>query len=77
VATRKTSKKGAGSMEDLMSYTQAATRRGVTRAAIADLVTRGRLRSVSVGGRPMVYRSEVDGFEKEKPGPKGARKRGR
>jgi hypothetical protein len=74
VATKRSSKKGAASMEDLISLTQAAERRRVTRAAIADLVTRGRLRSVSVGGRPMVYASEVDGFEKDKPGPKGGRK---
>lgn len=72
MATKKVSrKKGAGDMSELLSLTQAAERRGVSRAAIADLVSRGRLQSVVVGGKPHVYASEVDGFEKEKPGPKG------
>lgn len=73
---KKPSKKGVSGMDELLSFTQAAQRRKVSRAAIADLVARGRLNSVDVGGRPMVYRSEVDGFVKERPGPKGrSRKR--
>jgi excisionase family DNA binding protein len=72
----KAAKKGGGGMSDLLSLTQAAERRGVSRAAIADLVNRKRLRSVNVGGKPHVYASDVDGFEKAKPGPKGkSRKR--
>ncbi|HEX7318648.1 MAG TPA: excisionase family DNA-binding protein [Pyrinomonadaceae bacterium] len=72
--TKKASKKGAEEMDELLSLTQAAERRGVSRAAIADLVSRGRLRSIKVGGKPHVYAADVDGFEPEKPGPKGARK---
>jgi excisionase family DNA binding protein len=74
---KKSTKKGANDMSELLSLTQAAQRRGVSRAAVADLVNRGRLRSVSVGGKPHVYASEVDGFEKEKPGPKAGQKGGK
>jgi len=57
-------------LTDLISQAEAARMRGVTRAAIRDLIRRQRLRSVKVGGRELVYRSEVEAFEKEKPGPK-------
>jgi excisionase family DNA binding protein len=75
--TKKGSKGSAAGMDELMSLTQAAQRRGVSRAAIADLVSRGRLQSISVGGKPHVYASEVDGFEKEKPGPKASKRGGK
>ena len=58
-------------MSDLISQAEAARRRGVTVNAIGDLIRRGRLRSVEVAGRTLVYASDVEGFEKEKPGPKG------
>ena len=57
-------------ISDLISQAEAARIRGVTRAAIRDLIRRQRLRSVEIGGRELVYRSEVEAFEKEKPGPK-------
>lgn len=57
-------------MSNLISQAEAARIRGVTRAAIRDLIRRGRLQSISVGGRDLVYRSEVEVFEKDKPGPK-------
>ena len=63
-------KKDEDVMSDLISQAQAARIRGVTRAAILDLIRRERLRSVTVGGRQLVYRSEVEQFEKDKPGPK-------
>lgn len=66
----KKAKKDEGVMSDLISQAEAARIRGVTRAAIRDLIRRGRLRSVEVGGRELVLRSEVESFEKEKPGPK-------
>jgi excisionase family DNA binding protein len=62
--------KDEGGMSDLISQAEAARIRGVTRAAIRDLIRRQRLRSVEVGGRELVYRSEVEAFEKDKPGPK-------
>ena len=55
---------------DLISQAEAARIRGVTRAAIRDLIRRKRIRSVEIGGREFVYRSEVQAFEKDKPGPK-------
>jgi excisionase family DNA binding protein len=58
----------ADSVSDLISQTEAARLRGVTRAAIQDLVRRGRIRSVNVGGRALVYRSEVENYEKGEPG---------
>ena len=67
---REKEKKDEGGLSDLISQAEAARIRGVSRAAIRDLIRRERLRSVSVGGRELVYRSEVEAFEKEKPGPK-------
>jgi excisionase family DNA binding protein len=66
----KKEKKDEGGLGDLISQAEAARLRGVSRAAIRDLIRRERLRSVSVGGRELVYRSEVEAFKREKPGPK-------
>ncbi len=66
----KKAKKDDGGLGDLISQAEAARIRDVTRAAIRDLIRRGRLRSVEVGGRELVYRSEVEAFEKDKPGRK-------
>jgi hypothetical protein len=60
-----------GEMEDLISQAEAARIRGVTKAAIADLVKRGRLNTKEVAGRPLVYRSEVENFESQQGWPKG------
>jgi excisionase family DNA binding protein len=49
-------------MEDLITQAEAARLRGVTRSAITDLVKRGRLQSVEVGGRPFLSRAEVERF---------------
>lgn len=57
-------------MSDLISQAEAARIRGVSRAAIRDLIRRGRLRSFNLAGRELVYRSEIEIFEKDKPGPK-------
>ena len=66
----KKEKKDEDVMSDLISQAEAARIRGVTRAAIRDLIRRERLRSVAIGGREVVYRSEVEAFEKDRPGPK-------
>lgn len=58
------------SLEDLITVTEAAKLRGVSRQAIHALIERGRLGSVNMFGRVLVYRSEVEAFEKETPGPK-------
>ena len=55
-------------VSDLISQTEAARLRGVTRAAIQDLVRRGRIRSVNVGGRALVYHSEIVNYEQGEPG---------
>ena len=55
-------------VSDLISQAQAARLRGVTRAAIQDLVRRGRIRSVEVGGRSLVYLSEIVNYQKGEPG---------
>lgn len=58
------------SIGDLITLTEAAQLRGVSRAAIHELVQRGRLRSEKMFGRVLLYRSEVEAFERDKPGPK-------
>jgi hypothetical protein len=45
-----------------ISQAEAARIRGVSKQAIANLINRGRLRSVSVVGRTLVLRSEVEAF---------------
>jgi excisionase family DNA binding protein len=52
-------------IEDLITPAEAARLRGVTRSAITDLVKRGRLSSIEVGGRPFLYRKEVMNFKPE------------
>ncbi len=58
--------------------TAAARLRGVSRAAIADLVRRGRLSSCQIGDRKLVNKSEVVAFQPQplgRPSKKGARKK--
>jgi len=66
--TKKKLEQESNDMTDLISQAEAARLRGVTRAAIQDLVRRGRIRSVSVGGRSLVYRSEIVNYEQGAPG---------
>lgn len=61
---------------DLTRQAEAARLRGVSPAAIADLISRGRLKTYNVAGVPFVSRSEVMNLERQTPGPKpGARRR--
>jgi hypothetical protein len=55
---------------DLMRQSSAARLRGVSPAAIADLINRGRLKTYNVAGVPFVSRSEVMNLERQTPGPK-------
>ena len=66
--TKKKVEEDSGNMSDLISQAEAARLRGVTRAAIQDLVRRGRIRSVNIGGRSLVYRSEIANYEQGAPG---------
>ena len=55
-----------------ISQAEASRLRGVTRQAIAKLVSNGRLRSLEVGGRALVSRVDVLAFEPNPAGrPKG------
>jgi hypothetical protein len=50
-------------LDDLISQAEAGKLRGVTREAIYNLVARGRLQTVEIGGQKFVRRSEVLNFE--------------
>jgi excisionase family DNA binding protein len=69
---KKNSPTSMADLSNLITPTEAARIRGVTRAAITALVKRGRLQAVEVGGRSFLRRTEVESFEPEKPGPKEA-----
>ncbi|MBK7598089.1 MAG: hypothetical protein IPL01_11035 [Acidobacteria bacterium] len=56
--------------DELISQATAARIRGVDRAAIADLIKRGRLRTRAVDGVNYVFRSEIINFQPRKPGPR-------
>jgi hypothetical protein len=55
---------------DLMRQASAARLRGVSPAAIADLISRGRLKTYDIDGVPHVSRREVLNLERQTPGPK-------
>lgn len=61
----------AGLEDALLTVTEAAKLRGVSRVAIHELISRGRLKAVDIGGRKFIMRSELEAFERQKPGPKG------
>lgn len=48
--------------DELISQAEAARIRGVSQQAIANLIRRGRLSSVVVAGRTLVYSSEIETF---------------
>ena len=52
-----------------VSQTEAAEMRGVTRQAIARLVGKGRFTKLSIGGKTLLRRSEVEDFKPKPPGP--------
>lgn len=56
--------------KQIVSQATAARLRGVDRAAIADLIKRGRLRAILIDGVRYVYLQDVLNFERQKPGPK-------
>ena len=67
---KKSGKTDKVNLADLMTLNEAAQLRGVSSAAISELVRRGRLRTRRLFGRVLVYRSEVENFIRDKPGPK-------
>lgn len=68
MAKKKTESEHVAMIWRLISQAEAARLRGVTRAAIQDLVRRGGIRSVNVGGRALVYRSEIVNYEQGEAG---------
>ena len=59
-------KKHAGTPdESLISQAKAAELCGMTRAAIHTMVQRGRLRSLEIEGRDLVYLKEVEAFARD------------
>jgi predicted DNA-binding protein (UPF0251 family) len=49
-------------LEEYISQAEAARIRGISQEAIADLIRRGRLAAVSVAGRTLILRAEVEAF---------------
>jgi len=52
-----------------ISQAQAAKLRGVTRQAISLLVRKGRFQTLSIGGKTLLRRAEVEEFQPKPPGP--------
>jgi len=52
-----------------VSQAEAAQIRGVTRQAIARLLKKGRFTALSIGGKTLLKRSEVEEFKPKPPGP--------
>jgi excisionase family DNA binding protein len=52
-----------------ISQANAAEMRGVSRQAIARLVKKGRFTTLSIGGKTLLKRSEVEEFKPRPPGP--------
>lgn len=53
----------------LITIRQAADLRKVSRSAILQLIQRGRLQTKTVLGKQLVFKSEVENFTAQKPGP--------
>lgn len=56
------------SLSDLISISEAARVREVSHSAIQDLIKRGKLSSVEIGGRRFVSRGEVESYVPEPVG---------
>ena len=54
--------------DDWVSQAEAARIRGVSRQAIARLIKRGRFRILSIGGKVLLRRFEVENYKPELPG---------
>lgn len=54
--------------EELLTVTQAAELRGVTRQAINHLIRQGKLPPVEIAGKRFVRRGDVEKFEPDKGG---------
>jgi excisionase family DNA binding protein len=59
---------GSRDLPEWISQAEAARLRGVTRQAIANLIRKGRLRTLPVGGYVLVSRDDVLNFEPQPAG---------
>jgi excisionase family DNA binding protein len=57
-----------------VSQAEAAGIRGVSRQAIAGLLKKGRFTTLSIGGKILLKRSEVEEFKPKPPGPSPKKK---
>lgn len=57
-----------GGLEDWVSQAEAARLRGVSRQAVSNLIRRGKLNTLTVGGQKFVRREEVLNFNPSKAG---------
>jgi predicted DNA-binding protein (UPF0251 family) len=57
-------------LDDLITQSDAARLRGCSRQAIANLVEKGRLRTLEIAGIKLVSRKEIVAFETLPPGRK-------
>lgn len=55
-------------IEELLTVTQAARVRGVTRQAINHLIRQGKLEAVDIAGRRFVRRGSLERFEPDRGG---------
>ncbi len=55
--------------ENLITIKEAADLRKVSRSAVLQLIQRGRLRTETVIGKTLIYKSDIENFEGQKPGP--------
>lgn len=69
-ASKKKSHTPATDADDLITQSEAAEILGKSLAAVNDLVRRGRLQSEEKFGRRLVYRSEVENFQRDPRGRK-------
>jgi hypothetical protein len=48
--------------DELISQVEAARIRGVSKQAIANLISRGRLETITIAGRILLFRTQVESF---------------
>jgi hypothetical protein len=57
-------------LDELITIAEAAKLRGVSTAAVTYHLRAANMRSETVAGTLMVYRSDVENYQPQKPGPK-------
>lgn len=68
------SEKKEDQFSDWISQAEAARIRGTTRQAVAKLVRRGRVRTITVGGYVLVSRTDILAFTPQPAGRRGKRR---